>query len=49
MWLPEVLVVDLRKLENMGTHITIAEFMIISVLSVIVYAAVKAAYETWIK
>jgi hypothetical protein len=49
MWLPEGYVVDLRKLENMGTHITIAEFMIISVLSVIAYAAVKAAYETWIK
>ena len=49
MWLPEKHVVSLRKLENMGTHITIAEFMIISVLSVIVYAAVKAAYETWIK
>ena len=49
MWLPEVPVVDLRKLENMGTHITIAEFMIISVLSVFIYAAGKAAYETWLK
>ena len=49
MWLPEVPVVDLRKLENMGTHITIAEFMIISVLSVFIYAAGKAAYDTWLK
>ena len=49
MWLPEIPVVDLRKLENMGTHITIAEFMIISVLSVFIYAAGKAVYETWIK
>ncbi len=33
----------------MGTHITIAEFILVSVVSLVLYAAVKAAYETWFK
>jgi hypothetical protein len=33
----------------MGTHITILEFLVISALSVLGYAVVKAAYETWFK
>lgn len=33
----------------MGTHITILEFVVISGLSILGYAAVKAAYETWFK
>lgn len=33
----------------MGTHITIAEFILISVVSILVYAAVRAAYDTWFK
>jgi hypothetical protein len=33
----------------MNTHITVLEFILISGLSLVIYAAVKAAYETWIK
>ncbi len=33
----------------MNTHITILEFVLVSAVSLIVYAAVKAAYETWFK
>ena len=33
----------------MGTSITIAEFLIISSLTVIGYVVIKAAYETWFK
>jgi len=33
----------------MNTHITILEFILVSVLTLITYAAVKAAYETWFK
>ena len=33
----------------MNTHITILEFILVSVLTLIIYAAVKAAYETWFK
>jgi len=49
IWLPENQVVSLRKLNDMGTHITIIELVVISGLSIIGYAAVRAAYETWIK
>lgn len=49
IWLPENQVVSLRKLNDMGTHITIFELVIISALSIVLYAAGKAAYETWIK
>ena len=49
VWLPENQVVTLRKLNDMGTHITIFELVIISVLSVVLYVAARAAYETWIK
>jgi len=38
-----------KKQKKMNTSITITEFLIISVLTVVVYAVVKAAYETWIK
>jgi hypothetical protein len=33
----------------MGTSITILEFLVISGLTIIGYAAVKAAYDTWFK
>ena len=33
----------------MGTHITIAEFILISVGSILMYAVIKAAYDTWFK
>ena len=33
----------------MNTHITIVEFILVSAVSLVVYAAVKAAYETWFK
>jgi hypothetical protein len=33
----------------MGTHITIFEAVIVSGLSLVIYATVKAAYETWFK
>jgi hypothetical protein len=33
----------------MGTHITILEFILVSGVSLVTYAAVKAAYETWFK
>jgi len=33
----------------MGTHITIAEFILISGLSILGYAFIKAFYETYIK
>jgi hypothetical protein len=33
----------------MGTHITIAEFILISVGSILGYAVIKAAYDTWFK
>ena len=33
----------------MNTHITIAEFILVSAGSLVTYAAVKAAYETWFK
>lgn len=33
----------------MGTHITIAEFILISVGSVLMYTIVRAAYDTWFK
>jgi hypothetical protein len=33
----------------MGTSITIAEFLIISFVTVIGYVVIKAVYETWFK
>jgi len=33
----------------MNTHITVLEFILISGVSLVTYAAVKAAYETWFK
>ena len=33
----------------MGTHITIAEFILISVGSILAYVMVRAAYDTWFK
>ena len=33
----------------MGTHITILEAVLVGVVSLVIYAAVKAAYETWFK
>jgi hypothetical protein len=33
----------------MNTHITIFEAVLVSGLSLVIYAAVKAAYETWFK
>jgi hypothetical protein len=33
----------------MGTSITIAEFLVISCLTLVGYAIVKAVYDTWIK
>lgn len=33
----------------MSTHISIGEFIIISGLTVIIYVAIKAAYDTWFK
>ena len=33
----------------MNTHITILEAVLVSAVSLVVYAAVKAAYETWFK
>ena len=33
----------------MNTHITIFEAVLVSAVSLVTYAAVKAAYETWFK
>jgi hypothetical protein len=33
----------------MGTHITILELVIVSVVSVLGYVVIKAAYDTWFK
>lgn len=33
----------------MNTHITIAEFILISVVSIVGYAVIKAFYQTYIK
>lgn len=33
----------------MGTHITIAEFILISLISIVGYAFVTAFYQTYIK
>ena len=33
----------------MNTHITILDIILVSTVSLIIYAAVKAAYETWFK
>ncbi len=33
----------------MGTHITIAEFLVISVLTLFVYAFCKTVYDMWSK
>ena len=33
----------------MGTHITIAKFILISVGSILAYAFVRATYDTWFK
>jgi len=33
----------------MNNHITVLEFILVSGVSLVTYAAVKAAYETWFK
>ena len=33
----------------MGTHITILELVIVSVVSVLGYVVIKAVYDTWFK
>jgi hypothetical protein len=32
----------------MNTHITILEALVVSGVSLVAYAAIKAAYETWL-